>query len=90
MKEKPDYKWAICECQGDDPVRHTHYDEPGAPHSCARCGHKNCPAYAPKGCISGAVGCLNCRPVIYADGRIVHQLDCSKPIWTPVAQGGPR
>lgn len=24
---------------------HKHYDEP--PHSCARCGHKRCPAYRP-------------------------------------------
>lgn len=32
-----------CECQGDDPIPHRHYDE--APHSCARC--IECKAYVP-------------------------------------------
>ena len=32
-----------CECQGDDPIPHRHYDH--APYKCARCG--KCDAYTP-------------------------------------------
>jgi hypothetical protein len=32
-----------CECQGDDPIPHRHYDQ--APYRCARCG--KCEAYSP-------------------------------------------
>ena len=32
-----------CECQGDDPIPHRHYDY--APYNCARCGR--CNGYSP-------------------------------------------
>jgi len=39
-----------CECQGNEPIPHRHYDE--APHRCARC--RECNAYSPVS---------NCAPV---------------------------
>jgi hypothetical protein len=38
-----------CECQGDDPIPHRHYDY--APYRCARCGE--CKVYSPVASNSG-------------------------------------